>query len=48
MDKRQFLKYKKDLYYENPNAGINKDNFKHQKILNDFDVLRDKLNWGDE
>jgi len=42
MDKRQFIKNKKDLYYEHYGTGINKDNIKHQKILNEFEILRDQ------
>ena len=36
-----YLKNKDDLYYESYKTGINKDNIKHQKILNEFDVLRE-------
>ena len=42
MDKRQSIKIKNDLYYEHYEIGINKDNIKHQKILSEFDILRDQ------
>ena len=41
MNKKQKLKNIEDLYYENY-TDLNKNNIKHQKILNEFEILRDQ------